>query len=122
VAAAAAHTDLDTDLEADTVTVAAAAWCITCGGMPELVLTYERRNVLAHYGACRTHAHAVVDRALADLDHVDAELERARRAGRPYDDEPRRLEIVAETDADRAAHRRLDLDADRATRRGPLTT
>lgn len=53
--------------------IAASVWCVACGEPPLVVISYERRGVMAHYGACRTHVVAVAERTLHDLDRVDAD-------------------------------------------------
>ena len=56
------------------MSVEASAWCIigNCPQPPEIVLTYERHGIMAHYGACREHVHHVADRVLYDLARIDA--------------------------------------------------
>lgn len=49
----------------------AAAWCLTCGALPEVVVTVERGGVLAHYGACAAHIEAVATQVRADLAAID---------------------------------------------------
>lgn len=49
----------------------AAAWCIACGALPEVVVTVERNGVLAHYGACAAHIEAVAMRVRTDLAAID---------------------------------------------------
>lgn len=54
-------------------TVSAAMWCVICGGPPEFAISYERREIMAHYGSCLNHVHQVADRALTDLGRIDAQ-------------------------------------------------
>lgn len=46
--------------------VAAAVWCVACGGPPEVAISIERNGVLAHYGACLEHVEAVARRVRAE--------------------------------------------------------
>lgn len=40
-----------------------AVWCVVCGAVPDVALTIERNEVLAHYGACWAHVGEVTARA-----------------------------------------------------------
>lgn len=60
----------------------AAAWCVTCGATPEVVVTVERNGVLAHYGACVAHIELVATRVRTDLAAIDR-VSRPETAARP---------------------------------------
>jgi len=49
------------------MSVDASAWCVACGRKPQLVVSFERRGVMASYGACIDHIHQVADEAVNDL-------------------------------------------------------
>jgi hypothetical protein len=53
------------------VTVAAAAWCVTCGAQPDVAVTVERRGTMMHYGACWQHVTTVAERARLDVARID---------------------------------------------------
>ena len=53
--------------------IASAAWCVACGELPVVAISYERKGIMAHYGACALHIHDVADRVLHDLDRIDTE-------------------------------------------------
>ena len=43
--------------------------------MPIVAISWERKGTMAHFGACRAHVLVVAERALYDLDRIDAEEE-----------------------------------------------
>ena len=53
--------------------IASAAWCLSCGELPLVAISYERKGIMAHYGACRAHVLVVAERALHDLDRIDVQ-------------------------------------------------
>ena len=53
--------------------IASAAWCLSCGKSPVVAISYERKGIMAHYGACAVHVLEVAERALHDLDRIDTQ-------------------------------------------------
>ena len=54
------------------MTIPAAVWCVTCGAVPDVAVTVERRGVLVHYGACWSHVTSVAERARLDVEQIDS--------------------------------------------------
>lgn len=98
------------------MTVPAAAWCVTCGAVPDVALTVERRGALMHYGACWHHVTSVAERARRDVERIDAADRRsaldAQARVAEVADQPDRLDRRVERLAGDVADRldRLELE------------